>query len=53
LHVEQEGDTVLIFGECFEKEKIVIRHKIKLFYSFGECFHEAWIFFIRRVWKLL
>ena len=28
LHVEQEGDTVLIFGECFEKEKIVLRHKI-------------------------
>jgi hypothetical protein len=26
--VEQEGDTVLIFGECFEKEKIVLRHKI-------------------------
>jgi hypothetical protein len=28
LHVEQERDTVLIFGECFEKEKIVLRHKI-------------------------
>jgi hypothetical protein len=47
--VEQEGDTVLIFGECFEKEKIMPSHKIKLFYSFGERFHEAWIFFIREV----
>jgi hypothetical protein len=28
LHVEQEGDTMLIFGEYFEKEKIVLRHKI-------------------------
>jgi hypothetical protein len=28
LHLEQEGDTVLLFGECFEKEKIVLRHKI-------------------------
>jgi hypothetical protein len=26
--VEQEGDTILIFGECFEKEKIVLSHKI-------------------------
>jgi hypothetical protein len=28
LHVEQEGDTALIFRECFEKEKIVLTHKI-------------------------
>jgi hypothetical protein len=26
--VEKEGETVLIFGECFEKEKIVLRHNI-------------------------
>jgi hypothetical protein len=25
--MEQEGDTVLIFGEYFGKEKIVLRHK--------------------------
>jgi hypothetical protein len=24
----EQGHTVLIFGECFEKEKIVLRHKI-------------------------
>jgi hypothetical protein len=26
--MSQEGDTMLIFGECFEKVKIVLRHKI-------------------------
>jgi hypothetical protein len=26
--MEQEGDAVLIFGEYFGKEKIVLRHKI-------------------------
>jgi hypothetical protein len=47
--VEQEGDTLLVFGEYFGKEKIVLRQNqdevqphrkrnTKLFYSFGKYF---------------
>jgi hypothetical protein len=59
MHLEQEGNTVLTFGTCFGKEKIVLRHKTnrdevylhrkrntKLFLWLWKIFHEAWTFFI-------
>jgi hypothetical protein len=48
--LEQEGDTVLLFGECFEKENRAkaqdklrrsvasLERQHKTFYSFGEYF---------------
>jgi hypothetical protein len=45
LHLEQEGDTMLIFGTYFGKEKIVLRHKTNQSEEkLQRIVHEAWMF---------
>jgi hypothetical protein len=45
MHLEQEGDTMLIFGTYFGKEKIVLRHKMNQSKEkLRRIVHEAWMF---------